>query len=105
MGIESPRVSPFMNGGEDTLKSILFSSLAELESVVCAVTLANSVCKSPGDAVQAIKTGVAEEMLGIFPRLIVLTIDSPAVGEPRCINETEATPPTEPELETTILAT
>ena len=89
------------------MKSNLLSSLAGLESEddTPGETLANSVCKSPGDAVHAIATGDAIVELASEFMLTEPTIVSPAVGEPRCTKVTMTEPVSEPELPTTILAT
>ena len=105
--MECSSSEPFRNGGLETLKSNLRASLAGFESEDdgAGATLANRVWRSPGDAVHAIATGDAtveppSELILAEPTMV-----SPAVGEPRCTNETIAEPVSEPELPTTILAT
>ena len=66
------------------MKSNLLSLSAGFESEEDAAgeTLAKRVCKSPGDAVQAIATGDAVDAAANEFILTDPTIDSPAVGEP-----------------------
>ena len=90
-----------------TLKSNLCSLFALLVSIVAeeAATLANKVCESPVVAFQEIKIGLLVDEAGIIPKSTLVTVVSPAVGEPRCTRLSMTCPAADPVLATTILTT
>ncbi len=101
-GIVSPVTAPEWK--TLTLKSNLCSLLALLESVA-EETLANNDWPSPVVASQEINIGLLVDEAAILPKLTLVTVVSPAVGEPRCTRLSVTWPEAEPVFATTILTT